>query len=86
MMSSNRSKVSGAGCKRDITTVLSIIRANWPNVLMMLNVVELSKPVEISSMKSAVVGPTIISPEITEQSGSRPTWLPQSHVLAEYIH
>ena len=70
MTSSNRLKVSGAGCRSETTTVLSINRVNWPKVFTMEYVVELSSPVEISSMKSAVHGPTIISPALLIQKKS----------------
>ncbi len=60
--SSKRSKVSGAGCKRDIKMVASITWQNCCKHATIWNVVELSRPVEISSMNNAFVGPTIISP------------------------
>jgi hypothetical protein len=62
MMSSNRLKVSGAGCSSDTRIVNSSIFAAWCKLFMMENVVELSKLMEISSMNNARVGPTIISP------------------------
>lgn len=65
MISSKRSKVSGAGCKSDIRMVPSSTFTNCLKLLTIEKVVELSRPVDISSMNNAVVGPTIISPVVT---------------------
>jgi hypothetical protein len=61
-MSSKRLKVSGAGCSSDTRIVYWSILADWRKLLTIEKVVELSKPVEISSINNAFVGPTIISP------------------------
>lgn len=60
--SSKRSKVSGAGCRMDTSTVASVMWASCWRQAMTWNAVELSKPFVISSMKRALFGPTIISP------------------------
>lgn len=60
--SSNNSKVSGAGWRRAIINVASIKWTKFLKHLTIWYVVELSSPVDISSMKSVFLGPTIISP------------------------
>jgi hypothetical protein len=47
--------------------VASMTWQNWDKHFTIWNVVELSNPVEISSMNNAFVGPTIISPANTPQ-------------------
>jgi len=63
-MSSNNSNVSGGGCSKEITIVRSIKCAIcWRN-FMISNVVELSRPVDISSIKKHLARPTSISPAL----------------------
>lgn len=62
MTSSKRSKVSGAGCKRDIKIVALLNLAIFRMHLTIWYVVELSRPVEISSANKTFLEPTIISP------------------------
>jgi hypothetical protein len=62
MMSSKSWKVSGAGCNNDTRMVPSSTCTIWLKQLIIWNVVELSNPVEISSMNNAALGPTSISP------------------------
>lgn len=62
MTSSKSSNVSGAGCRSDTSIVASITCTIWCKQFTIWNVVELSRPVEISSMKKAFAGPTSISP------------------------
>ncbi len=60
--SSKRSKTSGWGCKSAIMTVACCRCTKLRMHLTMRNVVELSRPVEISSRNNVVFGPTTISP------------------------
>lgn len=62
IMSSNKSYVSGAGCRSEIRAVPWRICIDCLIAFTIWNVVELSNPVDISSIKSALAGPTIISP------------------------
>jgi hypothetical protein len=61
-MSSKRSYVSGAGCSKEMRAVPPRMWIACLSDFMIWNVVELSSPVEISSMNSAFAGPTSISP------------------------
>lgn len=63
--SSNNSKVSGAGCSNDMKTVASVRCTICCRHFTIWYVVELSRPVDISSINSVFVGPTIISPVVT---------------------
>jgi hypothetical protein len=65
-MSSNRLYVSGGGCRREIITVSFITWTNCFIYFTIINVLELSKPVEISSMNKALAGPVNISPSINK--------------------
>lgn len=62
IISSNSSYVSGAGWRREITVVPSSACVECWRYLIIWYVVELSSPVEISSMKSTLDGPTNNSP------------------------
>ena len=62
MISSNRSNVSGAGWSREINMVASVRCTICCKHFTIWYAVELSRPVDISSMNSVFVGPTIISP------------------------
>lgn len=62
MISSNKLNVSGPGCRREITAVPPRTWMDCLSEFTIWNVVEVSSPVEISSMKSALAGPTSISP------------------------
>ena len=62
MISSNRSYVSGAGCRREINIVTSKTWITQCKHLIIWKVVALSNPVEISSMKRTFARPTNISP------------------------
>lgn len=62
IMSSKRSKVSGAGWRSEINAVALVICTKCFRKETIWKVVELSKPFDISSMKRALVGPTINSP------------------------
>ena len=61
-ISSKRSNVSGAGCSRDMKMVASVRCTICCKHFTIWYVVELSRPVDISSMNRVFVGPTIISP------------------------
>ena len=63
IISSKSSYVSGAGWRSETSMVDSEIWANCWRQETIWKVVELSSPVDISSMKSAFEGPTIISPD-----------------------
>jgi len=61
-MSSKKSNVSGGGCKREIIIVTSMTCTGCLKNLTIWKVVELSKLVEISSIKKTFEVPTNISP------------------------
>ena len=63
MMSSNNSKVSGGGWSREIKAVFLNMCMDCLIEFTIWKVVELSRPVEISSMKSTFTGPTSSSPK-----------------------
>ncbi|CAN1129534.1 hypothetical protein LINPERHAP2_LOCUS5271 [Linum perenne] len=64
-MSSKRSYVSGAGWRSETTIVVFRIWLNCFSVFTIWKVVELSNPVDISSINKALAGPTSISPVVT---------------------
>lgn len=68
IISSKRSYVSGAGWRSETSMVYSEICANCWRQETIWKVVELSNPVDISSIKSTLHGPTIISPDCKTSS------------------
>lgn len=62
IISSNRLYVSGAGWRREITAVPWSMWIDRLRAFTIWYVVELSNPVDISSMNNTLEGPTIISP------------------------
>jgi hypothetical protein len=61
-MSSNKLYVSGAGWSKEMTAVPPRMWMVCLREFTIWNVVELSSPVDISSMNRAFAGPTSISP------------------------
>ncbi|GER48393.1 HIT zinc finger [Striga asiatica] len=84
-----QSYVSGSGCRSEIRTVPFMM---WTNCLIEFTtwkVVELSSPVDISSMKSAFAGPTSISPSPLFTSGntlSLPTGDAPNHLISYNVY
>lgn len=90
IMSSNRLNVSGDGCNREMTMVRSIRCTISLKHLTISKVVELSSPVDMSSMKKALASPTSISPAShackTDKLCTNQTYQPVLHVNEFMAH